>query len=93
MTTEAIHVSQARLRVTVRNCANPPGGPVPGNRRTWRFTGRRVTFQGDEYEEIEIIQKHGRNIGAGNGKYVRLSDMNRGPQVVLRDVFTSTGGM
>ena len=91
---EVIHVSQAGLRVTVRNCANPPGGyVVPGSRKSWKFTGRVVTFHGDEYGEIEIIQTYGRNPGAGDGKFVKLSDMNRGPQVVLRNVFTSTGGM
>ena len=91
--TEAIHVVQAGLRVTVRNCANPPGGPKPGNRISWRFTGKTVTFQGVEYGEVEILQKHGRNPCAGTGKYVRFADMDRGPQVVLREVLTSTGGM
>ena len=87
--TEAIHVSQATQRVTVRNCANHPNHPegvAPGLRPSWRLTGHVVTYRGDEYGEIEVTHK-GPNAGAGTGKYVRMSDLDgRREQVNLREV-------
>lgn len=88
---EAWRITKARLRVSVRTCANPPceipNARVRKNPPSWRFTGRRVLYRGEMYGEIEIIRP---GLNVGTGKYIRMSDMDgRRVQIDLRDVILS----